>query len=457
MTSPRLREIIEESRNARNVPGVSAAIFVDGEVSIAAAGLANVSTGVAMTPTTLAHVGSITKVINATLVMQLVDAGVVALERPITDYLPAFRVADSDAARDITVEMLLNHTSGLGANLLPDAGHDNETIAKTVSRIAGVPQVHDPGEARSYCNAGTVVAGHLCQHLTSEGWHDLVKTRIFGPLGLEHAAVLPEDALLHSASVGHFLTPPASGPVRTSTMFLPLGYAPAGSTNMMSALDLLTFARAHMDDGSGPGAVRVLSKESAVRMRGRSGDPESQAFDSGIGWRRVNGLVTHGGGGPGIVSYVCAHVESKTAAVVLTNAEHGLEVLIDVLAPFVKERLGIEVLPALPDATPDLAIDPTRYVGTYENNTVSHDVTMREGRLYWSASLKHQYYDSSRLDATSGVVLVPAGEDKFLVRVGEEALGHEQTELMWFTGRDAAGRKKFLVQQLWMFRRTTAT
>ena len=456
MNSVELREIIDESRKKRNVPGVSAAMHADGTTSVAAAGLANVSTGVEMTAQTVAHVGSITKVINATLVMQLVEEGKIVLDRRISDYLTAFRVRGSDVAREITIEMLLNHTSGLGANLLPDVGHDRETIVNTVTRVADVPQLHAPGEARSYCNAGTVVAGYLCQCIAGESWHDLVKKKIYGPLGLEHAAVLPEDALLHRASVGHFLDPSTGVVSRTSTMFLPLGYAPAGSTNMMTAIDLLTFTRAHMADGVGQNGAHILSKENAVRMRGRSGDPESQAFDSGIGWRRFNGLVSHGGGGPGIVSFVCADVPSQTAAVVLTNAEHGIEVLMDVIVPFMKGHAGVEPIPSMPTATPDLAIDPARYAGLYENNTVSHEVTARDGRLFWTAKIKHQYYDSSRLEAAPAVELVPAGVDCFLAGAGASALAHTPMVPIAFRGHDATGRSNFLVEQLWMFARTSA-
>jgi hypothetical protein len=237
-------------------------------------------------------------------------------------------------------------------------------------------------------------------------------------------------------------------------MFLPLGYAPAGSTNMMSALDLLTFVRAHLADGVGQNGARILSAENAVRMRRQSANPASQAFDSGIGWRRFNGLVSHGGGGPGIVSFICADVKSQTAAVVLTNAEHGLEVLLDVVVPIMEEHAGVRPIPPFPSATPDLAVDPARYVGTYENNTVSHDVTSRDGRLFWAARIKHQYYDSSRLEAAPGVELSPAGEDWFLADAEASALAHTPTALVGFSGRDPSGRSKFLVEQLWMFRRT---
>src|SRR5437773_6497012 len=88
------------------VPGASAAVFRVGQWEVAAAGVTNVTTGVNVTAETVMHIGSITKVLNATLVMQLVDEGRVELTAPLKRYLPDFHVADRAATERITVEML---------------------------------------------------------------------------------------------------------------------------------------------------------------------------------------------------------------------------------------------------------------------------------------------------------------------------------------------------------------
>ena len=101
------------------VPGASAAVFRAGQWEVAAAGVTNVTTGVDVTAETVMHVGSITKVLNATLMMQLVDEGRVELAAPLKRYLPDFQVADRDATELITVEMLLNHTCGIDGEYFP--------------------------------------------------------------------------------------------------------------------------------------------------------------------------------------------------------------------------------------------------------------------------------------------------------------------------------------------------
>jgi len=456
MDARELQAAVDAARREHNVPGVSIAFCADGRVTLAASGVINVTSGVEITTDTLMHIGSITKVINATLLMQLVDEGMVDLDRPVIGYLPEFRVRDAGATAAITVEMLVNHTSGIDGDLLPDAGHDGETIAKTIERFSKLGQIHAPGRGRSYCNPGTVVAGYLCGRITGKSWYDLVRERILAPLGLDHATVLPEDALLHRASVGHFLNRETGELKRTSHAFLPLGYAPAGSTAMLSAADLLTFARALMADGLAPNGARMLSAQSAARMRRRS-VPESgpEAFDSGLGWRLAGEFVCHGGGGPGIVSFLIAHPKSQTAAAVLTNAEHGFAVIVDLLRPLLSARLGIDAFPTLPRPSGE-NVDPARYVGLYETINTVHEVELRDRQLTWASYSTQKYYDSSPMEKPEPTPLIAAGNGRFIADSRVSTMPSSDTSLVTFLEPDANGKMGYLMESLWLFPRCKA-
>jgi len=456
MDAGELQAAVDTARTKHGVPGVSVALYADGVLDLAASGIANVTSGVAMTTDTLMHVGSITKVMNCTLLMQLVDEGRVALERPVVEYLPGFRLGDAEATRAITIEMLVNHTSGIDGDLLPDDGHDGETIARTIERFSDLTQIHAPGRGRSYCNPATVVAGYLCQRIFDRSWYDLMKERLFGPLGMEHAAVLPEDALLFRASVGHFLNKATGKLKRTSHAFLPLGYAPAGSTAMMSAADLMSFARSHLADGVGQNGVRIISAESAARMQRRSGPASGpEAFECGLGWRLAGEFVSHGGGGPGIVSFLIAHPRSRTAAAVLTNAEHGFAVIADVIRPFFVARLQLDPFPPLPAATNEV-VDAARYVGRYETINTVHEVEVHDGRLSWASYSTQKYYDSSPMQKPAPTPLIAAGNDRFLADSRASTMPATDTALIGFVEPDEYGRMQYLVENLWLFpRRST--
>jgi CubicO group peptidase (beta-lactamase class C family) len=362
------------------------------------------------------HIGSITKIFNATLVMQLVDEHIIRLERPVIEYLPDLKLGDRSALEAITVEQLINHTSGIDANLLPDAGHDQETIEKTVQRFGSAGQVHAPGAARSYCNAGTVIAGYLCQRLTGRSWYDLIKERIFAPLEMEHAVVLPEDALLHRWSVGHFVNSSTGEVARTTQAFLPLGYSPAGSTAMMSAADLLLFIRAHLNGGTAKSGKRILSAENTARMRAPSGNLTGiSCFDGGLGWMFITPeLVHHGGGGPGILSWFIADPATKSIAVMLTNSENGFSAINDVIGSFAKAQFGCTPFPELTPQENATIDEPARYVGEYENNTTVHAITSDGRNLFWSARASAQYADASSLEGVAPIPLFAAGNEWFI-------------------------------------------
>jgi CubicO group peptidase (beta-lactamase class C family) len=439
-----LQRALDSACLKHNVPGISAAFFADGRLVSASSGVTNVETGIAMTPAALMHVGSITKIFTATLVMQLVDEGKLALGKPVVEYMPDFRVADPEATRAITVGELLNHTSGIDANLLPDVGHDKETIVNTVSRIALAPQLHAPDAARSYCNAGMVVAGYLCQRIAGKSWYDLIKERIFAPLGMSAAVVLPEEAVLYRLSVGHYLV---NGKViRTPLAFLPIGYAPAGSTAMMTANDLMTFGRAHVANGVGNDGKSILSAASAVLMREEFGKVNGpQAFNCGIAWQLAEGLVFHGGGGPGIVSVLVTHPKSQTAAVVLTNADHGVGAIADLVKPFFKTRLGIDTFAPPPAPLADQNIDPSPYIGIYQNSSVVHEIQAGRNRLEWTAYARESYDAGSRANGLPTKLLQSAGDGRFVA--GESVVR--------FLDPETSGRMRYLALDLWLYRRRT--
>ena len=92
---------------ARKARCAGVGVLVGGEVAATAAGILNLTTRVEADDDSLFQIGSITKLWTATLVMQLVDDGLLDLDEPIRRYLPEFRIADEAAAAAITTRQLL--------------------------------------------------------------------------------------------------------------------------------------------------------------------------------------------------------------------------------------------------------------------------------------------------------------------------------------------------------------
>src|SRR3954467_9532037 len=189
------------------VPGATLAILDREEVGEAAYGVLNIRTGVETTTDSLFQIGSISKVWTATLIMQLVDEGLLDLDAPVVTYLPDFKVADPEVTRTVTTRHLLAHTSGIDGDHFLDTGRGDDCVEKYVASCAELKQNHPLGATMSYCNSGYTVLGRILEVLRGQTWDTILRERLFAPLGLKTAGTLPEEALLHRAAVGH-MTPP---------------------------------------------------------------------------------------------------------------------------------------------------------------------------------------------------------------------------------------------------------
>ena len=130
----------------RGVPGAAIAVLKDGEVVDFAAGLLSTATKVEATPDSVFQIGSITKVWTTTLVMQLVDDGLLDIDSPIRDYMPEFRLADEASAAAITTRQLLSHSGGFEGDVFTDTGRGDDAIEKYVAALTDLPQLFTPGE-----------------------------------------------------------------------------------------------------------------------------------------------------------------------------------------------------------------------------------------------------------------------------------------------------------------------
>jgi CubicO group peptidase (beta-lactamase class C family) len=107
------RSKIWQAINSGKCGSATTAIMVDGKVVYAEGfGMADREKSIPVDKATIFNIGSISKVYVATAIMLLVDDGRVSLDRPVTDYLPEFKMVD-DRYKKITVRMLLNHVSGI--------------------------------------------------------------------------------------------------------------------------------------------------------------------------------------------------------------------------------------------------------------------------------------------------------------------------------------------------------
>src|SRR6185437_6235844 len=120
-----IQERLDALARQHRVPGAVLAVSTGEEELEFATGVINTSTGVAATADTVFQIGSNTKLLTTTLVMQLVEAGQVELDALVRRYLPTFELAGPGAG-EITVRHLLTHTSGIEGDHFEDFGRGDD-------------------------------------------------------------------------------------------------------------------------------------------------------------------------------------------------------------------------------------------------------------------------------------------------------------------------------------------
>ena len=149
-----LAQWLEQRQQASGVIGVSAALVVDGKVVwMQGLGYADKGAGIAMTPDTQVGIGSVTKTFTALAAMQLQEQGVVDIERPLSRYLPQFRMrTHGEDLNQVTLKRLITHSAGVPTDVFRDMEADRASYTDVVKLIGRTALAHrscsDPQRAR---------------------------------------------------------------------------------------------------------------------------------------------------------------------------------------------------------------------------------------------------------------------------------------------------------------------
>ncbi|MEU8240981.1 serine hydrolase domain-containing protein [Actinoplanes missouriensis] len=229
-------------------PGYLARIDDGRRVHTLAAGVADRRTGRPLTVRDQFEAGSNTKTFTAVLILQQVDRGRISLDAPVERYLPG--VVPNGA--NITVRMLLNHTSGLFSytgdpDFFVDMERDPQHVY-TDAELLAIAFAHEPyfapGKGWEYSNTNYTLLGMILQKQTGKSMPALVKQRITGPLGLKHTYYADPRATNTGPGYAHgyAITFAGGTPRYTDTARWPLGgWAGAAGAVITTADDLSRF------------------------------------------------------------------------------------------------------------------------------------------------------------------------------------------------------------------------
>ncbi len=287
---------------------MGAVLVVDGDRTLLdkGYGMANLEWNIPDAPDVKFRLGSLTKQFTATLVLLLQQDGKLNIADPVSKYLP-------DAPKSwqkITLTNLLGHTSGIpnftnGKEFGPWS-MNARTHEEELAFFRDKPLDFEPGTKFDYSNSNFEVLGVVIEKVSGEKYGDLLRKRIFEPLGMKDTGLDSDELVLPKRAQGYMLAKDGLVVARSESMSVPWA---AGSMYSTTG-DLLRWER-------GLFGGKILNEASLKTMTtAGKGD-----YGLGIGVGQTEGVKTvlHGGGIEGFNTQLTYVPERKIAVVVLSN------------------------------------------------------------------------------------------------------------------------------------------
>ena len=416
-SSPDLQRRISAYVASTGVPGAQLGILKDGQVAVAAAGVLSKRTHLPASPDSVFQIGSNSKVWTATMMMQLVDAGQLDLDAPVVQYLPNFKVADGQTTQRLTVRHLVSHRSGIPGNIpaLIRTGANADKLQNSVTALADIPP-DVPIGVFSYSNSAFIVLGRIIEAVTGQSWEARLQSSICQPLGLDNVCTSAEQAIVHSAAVGHFRLPDNEyTPVPSWGM--PPAMGPAAFI-VTSAESVLRMNQLHLSGSSPTGAGGVLSRDAAAAMQmPQTTVPGGLVTDAiGLGWMldtwEGQRVARHGGG---VMAQQCINImlpAQRTAIVLLQNA-WAYEEGVALVGRLVEELTGVRRPPTpRPKGQSRYPMELSRFEGRYGRSESSMEVAVKGGKL--SLTIHDNNLFGLNTNPSNTVTLEPFDDTTFL-------------------------------------------
>ncbi|MGN6032259.1 MAG: serine hydrolase domain-containing protein [Thermomicrobiales bacterium] len=377
-----LEAAVQGEASRWNVPGVGVAVLHDGEVIATATGIRSVTTKMPFTTDTISQIGSISKVFTTTLVMTLVDEGKLDLDEPVTTYVPDLRLGDQHARAALTLRHLLSHSGGFEGDRFLDYGRGDDAYERSMVEMDTLPQWFQPGELFSYCNVGFYLIPLIIQRVTGEVPEDLMRTRIFEPLGMETVTFYAEDAITRDHAVGHNLGDRLNGPTIARPFIIGGRHVNLCGNIIASPSELLKFAQPHIGRGEYEG-TRIISEASADLMQTPhiAAGPPNRSF--GQGWSMYEWpdlkVIEHTGGTIGFRAFLSVVPERDYAIAIVTNSDTGANAMQTIEAWALKHYLGAER--PVPQPAGRSAADLDAVTGTFTRHDGRFVITREDDAL----------------------------------------------------------------------------
>jgi CubicO group peptidase (beta-lactamase class C family) len=271
----RASEVVQAHREELGIPGISAAVAIDGTIVWSAGfGYADLENRVPARGTTLYRVGSVSKPLTATAVVQLALDGRLDLDAPVQRYVPSF----PEKEHPVTTRLLAGHLAGIrhyrGNESVAEGQRHYDDVVEALAIFGEDPLLFAPGERYSYSSYGWNLISAVVQGAAGQDFLSYMQSNVFEPLGMIHTyaddprRIIPDRTRFYEVSDGRLRNAP----------FVDNSYKWAGGGFIASVEDLVRFGSAHLRPG-------FLPQEGLELLFTSQRTNGGEQIGYGIGWR----------------------------------------------------------------------------------------------------------------------------------------------------------------------------
>jgi CubicO group peptidase (beta-lactamase class C family) len=417
-----------------------------------------------VTPDTTFEIGSIGKTFTAMAAMHAVEAGVLDLHAPVTEYLPWFQA--NNPYKPITSHHLLTHSAGLisGTDFAPSACSEIWALRNNATGFS-------PGEHFYYSNVGYKVMGLVLEAVSGLTYPDIIQKWILDPLEMTHTSPSITNHLRPRLAKG-YRTLYDDRPEHSSQPLVPAEWLETNTADgciAATAEDMAIFARMLLNRGAGP--KEPILTEDSFKLMSSPMTPIDEDWFYGYGLYifEYDGYahIGHSGDMPGYEAYAWLDMDNGLAAVVLETQPPAKRIsfpLLNCFRSIVTQQPAYD-LPTPPEATQLSFGDPRDYTGTYRPRSQapvqSHGQTVDKKLVLTAAGnqllLEHDGERIALEERDEDTFYVNHSDfDRFLLRFGRSTHKGEGAAVVeafygsdWYTNQAYDGAIKFEVPTDW--------
>jgi len=273
-------EYIKKEMSDSKITGLSVAVVDSSGVLLSDGfGYANKDANLPGDKNTIFPIASITKTFTGIAVMQLVEQGLVDLDKPISNYIEALSMPNGEE-KTITTRMLLTHHSGIQGDVLynwylPEVSKDPLVYEQIVDLINEAGTIFPPGKMHSYSNAGYALLGVLIHKVSEKPYVEYIRSEILSPLGMDNTLVFAGENPKGEIAKGYDGRESMNMPMKLSI--------PAGGMALSSS-DAAKYMQAIIKTYQGNGTILKAKTMHKMMSQQNTEIPVDNDFSMGLSW-----------------------------------------------------------------------------------------------------------------------------------------------------------------------------